>query len=331
MNLMEELQKFLKGKNRKNNPPPQLAPVEEVRTPDSLPLPESPPPSPEKKIRQKTKKNRHGIPLLMDAAETFFSDEKEDFSPLSVQEKSPCPPSLPVQNPAAPKRKKQHSPIAQKIPRLSEKMDLFHEMTAPRAQVQSSRKKLASHTMKKKPALPHQPRPLLKDKNGIPILRDQTDFTRVFHAAENLSASPNQDTGNLKFPVLLGSTLAEKGQDRLLKEKKAGMEASCGISLAERIRRYPEPQKVLDLHGFSGIQARLKTEFFIEKALQDGLFTIRIITGRGLHSEGPAVLPDIVDQKIREMEEMGTVLFWKWENERKEPEGSVRVYLKHFQ
>lgn len=47
----------------------------------------------------------------------------------------------------------------------------------------------------------------------------------------------------------------------------------------------------LDLHGFTADEARRKTDGWLRDRQRDGEATVRVITGRGLHSAGPPVLP----------------------------------------
>ncbi|TWI77363.1 Smr domain-containing protein [Desulfobotulus alkaliphilus] len=345
MSVFEGLQKLFR----------QL-PAREKKTVEPNPLPEKKtvadaPPASENAApparKAALKKNRHGIPLIEKPVEELFKDVPQQTPPATI-DPAIGKKTLPLtSNKASAKKKpekKKHTPMNRKgLPILDQDADLMMQMEAPRPHLSHQPQKLASH-LRKKAGLPagKKPRPLLKDKNGIPLLKNHTDFTEVFSENIKDAAKPetqkrsqpkvplwkDQDSGD--FSKSLRESLGNKAGAVLLKEKKAGFPPSAPITLKERLRRYPPPQENLDLHGFSGIQARLKTEIFLQQAKEKGTFTVRIIPGRGLHSEGPAVLPDIVDQKIREMEEAGLVLSWKWENEKREPGGSVLVYLKHF-
>lgn len=58
-------------------------------------------------------------------------------------------------------------------------------------------------------------------------------------------------------------------------------------SLATWDSLYP----TLDLHGETGESARVRAERWLRDHQQAGERTVRIVTGRGLHSVGPPVLP----------------------------------------
>ncbi|TYT73948.1 Smr/MutS family protein [Desulfobotulus mexicanus] len=295
------------------------------------------------------KKNRQGIPLIETPVEDLFKDMQhpESSPPTSGRLIQKRPLSGAEKKVFKKQKSGKNNPSrlnSKGLPILDQETDLLIQMEAARPYLSSKGEKLPSHIKKKVTmAAGKKTKPLLKDKNGIPLLKNHTDFTEVFTEniketarTETKKSSPTPDVALWKddayddFSKSLRSTLGNKTGNILLKEKKAGFPASAPITLKERLRRYPPPQENLDLHGFSGIQARLKTEIFLQQAKEKGTFTVRIIPGRGLHSDGPAVLPDIVDQKIREMEEEGLVLYWKWENEKKVPGGSVLVYIKHF-
>ena len=53
--------------------------------------------------------------------------------------------------------------------------------------------------------------------------------------------------------------------------------------------------------------------------------------GKGLHSEGGPVLPDVVEDLLKEMKKENIVLAYVWEGKKKIKSGSVVVYLKRFQ
>ncbi|MCW7753595.1 Smr/MutS family protein [Desulfobotulus sp. H1] len=283
-------------------------------------------------------RHKNNIPRLDKAAEAFFTDE-----PASPPEKITRTPSPKRETSAPAPKKTRRTTTRSGLPLLDGEKDLFRAMLSPRGNGDESNHKLPSHARRQQPSpAGKKQKPLLKDKNGIPLLRNQTDFTMVFReetkyggkATESMSVPATgaaaRKSEPLDFSVQLRNSLGDKGTERLLKEKKTGVSQGPGISLKERLRRYPAPQKNLDLHGFSGIQAHLKTEIFLQQAKEDGLFTVRIITGRGRNSQGPAVLPDIVDQKIREMAKTGLILSWQWGNDSREPGGSVLVYINHF-
>ncbi|NOX35519.1 MAG: Smr/MutS family protein, partial [Deltaproteobacteria bacterium] len=70
---------------------------------------------------------------------------------------------------------------------------------------------------------------------------------------------------------------------------------------------------------------------FILTCRRQGFFTIRIIVGKGLHSDFGPVLPDVVEDVLNEMKNQNQVIFYKWEKKTKSKSGAVIVYLKQFE
>ncbi len=95
----------------------------------------------------------------------------------------------------------------------------------------------------------------------------------------------------------------------------------------EKTSRTNKPQSELDLHGCTARKAEIKVNDFVLAARQQSLLCVRIITGRGLHSHGPAVLPDVVEQKIRELKERGVLHGYQWDKGDKNKSGAILVWL----
>lgn len=55
----------------------------------------------------------------------------------------------------------------------------------------------------------------------------------------------------------------------------------------------------LDLHGETAESARRRAERWLRAQQADGVRTVRLITGRGLHSPGPPVLPGEIQELLR--------------------------------
>ena len=105
---------------------------------------------------------------------------------------------------------------------------------------------------------------------------------------------------------------------------------STPLPLNKRLKRYPPPEADLDLHGFSALGAELKARSFISSCHQQGYFTLRIIVGKGLHSQEGPVLPDVMEDLLKNMKRENTVLAYEWERRKKAKSGSLIVYLKRF-
>lgn len=185
-------------------------------------------------------------------------------------------------------------------------------------------------------------------KNKPPILKSDEDFLNAFEEKSNSSVSgractkkgqKNRHGVNVIVP---GHDLSDADQNEdqedfatLLKESFAKPGASKKKSkpdmpLNKRLKRYPPVETDLDLHGFTAIGAQVRAKSFISSCKQQGFFTVRIIVGRGLHSELGPVLPDVVEEVAKEMKQKGIILSYKWEKKKKVRSGALIVYLKQF-
>ena len=57
----------------------------------------------------------------------------------------------------------------------------------------------------------------------------------------------------------------------------------------------------LDLHGLTADQATSSARLWIDQNRADGELVVRIVTGRGLHSAGPPVLPATIEELLARM------------------------------
>jgi len=97
--------------------------------------------------------------------------------------------------------------------------------------------------------------------------------------------------------------------------------------LGERLKNYPPPQAECDCHGLTAAEAEAALGRFLAQAERTALCTVRIITGKGLHSPSGPVLRDMVELELRLLKKMGAILAFRWEKKEKERSGSVVVYL----
>jgi DNA-nicking Smr family endonuclease len=127
---------------------------------------------------------------------------------------------------------------------------------------------------------------------------------------------------------LVQRSLGERDLQQLREEKiRQERQGSQRVSIRQQIKAHPPPQRQLDLHGCTALQAEQRTEAFVRGALHAGLATVRIIVGKGLHSQGRAVLPDAVAEKLAELKGRGKVLTFQWEKHKKSKSGALIVYL----
>lgn len=79
----------------------------------------------------------------------------------------------------------------------------------------------------------------------------------------------------------------------------------------------------LDLHGETADSARAKAEGWLREQQAAGMDTVRIVTGRGLHSVGPPVLPGEIADLLDRLR--GTVVA---RAEREHGGGAFRIELR---
>ena len=153
-----------------------------------------------------------------------------------------------------------------------------------------------------------------RKKKTVPRL-DRENLYTAFGAEPEKSPS---------FSDELEKDLARKDIKAILREK-GGEERP--LSDREKLNSYPPPQEELDLHGHTGSEAERKTMNFLRQAVALNFRTVRIITGKGLHSNGPAVLPDLVETLLKELQTEKLIFAFAWEKREKHRSGAVVVYL----
>nr|WP_319394932.1 Smr/MutS family protein [uncultured Desulfobacter sp.] len=166
------------------------------------------------------------------------------------------------------------------------------------------------------------------NKHGLPLLDDYETWMEKNIDSDELSdnSTVEQDISTIDpeedFSRLLEASL--KGNRGLRKIPKP-------MPLKRRLKRYPPPEATLDLHGFTAMGAQVKARSFISTAHVQGFFTLRIIVGKGLHSEDGPVLPHVVEDLLKAMKKDNIVLSYKWAGaKRSKFGGAVLVYLKRF-
>lgn len=219
--------------------------------------------------------------------------------------------------PAIPPNKKAPAPetVAVKPTPPQKKPPVKDKTPAPPKETPSPAPPVKRKKVKKTPKPKH-------DKKGFRIIDNRDDLAHLFGAPPD-KKNPDED-----FSKLLEKSMTDTYQRRMLHEKAADVSnRPKTVPAAERIKSYPPPQEDLDLHGYTASQAMELTEKFVRKARLDGRRTVRIIVGKGLHSDGKAVLPDVVEGKLIQLKRHGFVLAYKWEKKDKRKSGAVIVYL----
>ena len=125
------------------------------------------------------------------------------------------------------------------------------------------------------------------------------------------------------FEDLLDKYSSEKDIEEALREKEKS-DIGYRQNVGEKIKTYPEPQRMLDLHLLTSDPARIAIRNFIYECTRQSLLTVRIITGIGLHSKGDKpVLRGLTEQILSEMRKNGQILSF----EEAKKGGSFIVYL----
>ena len=154
-----------------------------------------------------------------------------------------------------------------------------------------------------------------RKKKDIPKIEGQ-DLYQAFGVKEKAPSFAEELAGNL----------AAQDLEQVIREKSAPFDKPP--TRQDRLKSYPPPQDKLDLHGLTGPEAEKKTIDFIRTANSFKQRTIIIITGKGLHSEGPAVLPDIIETRLKELRSAELIFDFQWDKKDKHKSGAVIVYMK---
>jgi len=323
MGMFEKLKQLLKkkkiGKGPQTScvePPVEVkAPVEaaavEVAVSLVKPVEAEKPRPPRKAPKAASQKGKHGISVFSadeDLASLFKEEGPHDI-PAPPRPKSRPRPA----QPAPPPQKKQKKRNRHGILILSDEKDLFGLM-AEEAEREGDR--VVPSALKR--VTPEALAPAKKvqlDRHGLPILEQ-----------DQIPASEESD----EFAELLAFSLSQKSAEVLLSEKVDKVEQARTLTLKERLKRYPAPQGQLDLHGYTAAKADQTAEHYVRRAFSAGTYTLRLIVGKGLHSEHGAVLPDTIADRMTSLKQEGIVLTWAWEKGKKSKSGSILVYLNNY-
>ena len=110
---------------------------------------------------------------------------------------------------------------------------------------------------------------------------------------------------------------AIRSAQREKEEKKA-------VPIKGSAKNYPKPQRELDLHGFIVPEAMRELDHFIIRAIEHKLRTVRVITGKGLHSKNlKAVMPEATEKRLAQLRHENMVMSFR----REKSGGAFVVYL----
>lgn len=164
----------------------------------------------------------------------------------------------------------------------------------------------------------------LFDRHGIRQLRPEENLYALFTNALPQAEEAEEEAES--FAELLPTHLGQDGLAALLVAKH-GLPEQPRTRQA-KLARYPPPQVELDLHGLTMDEAAPRIASFVQTAHAKGLKTIRLITGKGLHSAGRPVLPGVTERQLLALRERRVVWTYRWEGAGREGSGSVVVYLE---
>ncbi|MCG8615152.1 MAG: Smr/MutS family protein [Desulfobacterales bacterium] len=165
------------------------------------------------------------------------------------------------------------------------------------------------------------------NRHGLPFI---DEYETRFLPEEEKAESPVDDASDMSTDTEPEDVDFAQLLEESFRQRKPGRTERKPVPLKRRLKRYPPPEADLDLHGFTAIGAEAKAKSFIHGAKLQGFFTLRIIVGRGLHSQEGPVLPDVMEDLLKQMRKDKLVLDFKWERKKKDRSGAVIVYLNRF-
>lgn len=92
-------------------------------------------------------------------------------------------------------------------------------------------------------------------------------------------------------------------------------------------KHLPPPQEQLDLHGLTAEEAQRGIRCCVGQCRRVGLSPLRIITGKGLHSEGEPVLPTVAHSTLEELRDAKEIKDFTWERKGRRRGGSIIVFI----
>ncbi|MBF0413878.1 MAG: Smr/MutS family protein [Desulfamplus sp.] len=189
------------------------------------------------------------------------------------------------------------------------------------------------------------------DKHGMPFLNGTGSLSKIFSdgaesekylsikhcnsqeiytdLAQDTSLSGENAEQDENFLELIENALKGKDRDSMMRAK-SDRPLPEAVPLKKRLKRYPPPEDEIDLHGYNAKEAESKTEIYLRNCWRNGLFTVQIIVGRGIHSPYGAVLPDVVEDLMTRLKREGVLLWFEWDRRTKSQSGAVIAYLKQF-
>ena len=156
-----------------------------------------------------------------------------------------------------------------------------------------------------------------QNRKGIPTLSEHDNPAELFGLPEEKTS----------FAEAVDQTMTDPVIQQVLQETLTTRAESKQDKSIPQTSHYPSPESELDLHGATGTEAETKSTAFITAAYHKHLQSLRIITGKGLHSVNGPVLPDVVEQTVLKLKKDGLVRAFRWEKKDKHKSGAIIIYL----
>jgi len=156
--------------------------------------------------------------------------------------------------------------------------------------------------------------------------QNETSVNKISTRRIPADSSSYDDDDDDNFEAMLEASWSKTTIEDILTEKYDDVAEKLDTT-REIVKTHPAPQMQIDLHGCNREEAERMADSFIYNASYKGLKTVRIIVGKGIHSAGKAVLPDVVETKIIALKREQVVLSYGWEKRQKHKSGAMIVYL----
>lgn len=172
-----------------------------------------------------------------------------------------------------------------------------------------------------------QTKPTLSSLSSLLKQKKVRDIRKISNTDDlsNLFSQKEEPLKTKQFADFFAKTIQPNSIQAALKDK-ADQHTTKTPSITS-LKRWPSPQDEIDLHGYTASEAENKTDFFISHCQNSRLKTIRIITGKGLHSPQGPVLQGIVEAKLLELKAQKKIIAYRWEKHNKQKSGALIVYL----
>jgi DNA-nicking Smr family endonuclease len=157
-------------------------------------------------------------------------------------------------------------------------------------------------------------------KKKIRKIKDNESFEDVFNI------QPKKKEKNEDFERLLNEYENNPILQKMYRRKLNHYDDN-ELPVRAKTKTFPKPQATLDLHGLRVDEIEIITHSFIFNSKSKGLKTLRIITGKGIHSVYKPVLKEKMEYIANKLKREKKIIFWKWEKKQKEKSGSIIVFL----